>query len=77
MFYPRFKSPLLKSTSLFKHALPLSVGEFADANEFALVAANGDLLLCSVLFVCPLKWFTVAVRLLLLLLLCTDESLFV
>lgn len=31
----------------FKHALPLSVGELAEAKEFARVAARGLRLLCS------------------------------
>lgn len=44
--YPIFKS-VLKRTSVLRQALPLSVGEFADANEFALVAARGERLLCS------------------------------
>lgn len=33
--------------SAFRHALPLSVGEFAEAREFALVAARGERLFCS------------------------------
>lgn len=43
--YIRFSS--LENISVFRQALPLSVGELADANEFALVAARGLLLLCS------------------------------